>query len=96
MNMSSKSSRLASVITDKQREYLILRYHEYMRPIAIAQRYGVTKRAVNSVIKRAEDKLQSIGIKPPRDRDEISLRQKGVFPLCATVSPYTLAENTAG
>ena len=96
MSMSSKSSHLASVMTDKQREYLVLKYHEMMRPIAIAQRYGISKRTVNAVIKRAEDIIEAAGIIPPRDRAEVSLRNKGDFPLCSTVAPHTLAENTQG
>ena len=93
MNMTSKSDHLAYILTDKQRLYLTLKYHEHMRPIAIAQRLGRSKGTINSVIKRAEDNLKAAGITPPRER--VSLVQKDNF-FCATVDPHIMAEMTEG
>lgn len=95
--LAPKSIQLGTILTERQRIYIIMRHHEGMYVSAIAEACGVVRDTVYKTLKRAYARLEAAGIKPPPTRRDAGTVQKGDrLRVCVTVDPQTLAQSAVG
>ena len=84
--MASKSLQLASILTDRQRKYLVLRHHEGLYVSAIAENFGVSRQTVNQTLLRAYKNLRDNNITPPVDKQDVGPIKKDAGPIRRVVN----------
>ncbi len=94
--MASKSLQLASILTDRQRKYLVLRHHEGLYVSAIAENFGVSRQTVNQTLLRAYKNLRDNNITPPVDKQDAEPEKKVDGPTLRVVNLGYIDEITGG